>query len=221
MNEYWLILLVFSLLAILALAIIIYPLRQTSLAGKLLIVPLALLVISVGYWRWGAWTGWQNHVLEEKKQAQIKEVLKTIKGPMELVERLKERLKANPDSAQGWFLLGRLYASQNQWKDSYEALSKAHQLNPLDETMTLNYAQSLWQLHGQHFNEESRGLFREILAKNPQQPDALAMLAMDAFDNHLYSQAIGYWETLLKLAPPQSEEAGMIRQAIAKAQAQS
>lgn len=218
MNEFWLILFVFSLLTLIVVSMLVYSLRDTGRGLKLVVIPIVLSIISLGYWQWGAWTGWHDYVVEEKKQAQIKEVLKSIKSPMELVDRLKERLKANPDSAQGWFLLGRLYASQSQWKEAHEALRQAHKLEPENESMTLNYAQSLWQLNGQHFNEESRALFKAIIIKNPQQPDALAMLAMDAFDNHLYQQAIEHWEALLKLAPPQSEEAQMIRQAIAKAQ---
>ena len=41
---------------------------------------------------------------------------------------------------------------------------------------------------------------------------------LDAYTNHHYQEAINYWQQLLKLAPEQSEEAPMIRRAIAKAQ---
>ena len=61
-------------------------------------------------------------------------------------------------------------------------------------------------------------MFFSVLKSNPKQPDALAMLAMDAFLSKAYSQAIAYWERLLVLVPKDSEDALAIRKAIAKAQ---
>ena len=76
----------------------------------------------------------------------------------------------------------------------------------------------MWQLNHQKFNGESRALLQAVLKKNANQPDALAMLAMDAFIGHAYQRAIDYWQRLLKIAPPQSDDAEAIRKAIAKAQ---
>lgn len=44
------------------------------------------------------------------------------------------------------------------------------------------------------------------------------MLAMDAFESRNYQLAIDHWQHLLKLAPEHSEEAQLLRKAIAKAQ---
>ncbi len=44
------------------------------------------------------------------------------------------------------------------------------------------------------------------------------MLAMDAYMRHSYQQAINYWQHLLTIIPPQSDDAMAIRKAIAKAQ---
>ncbi len=144
--------------------------------------------------------------------------MQSIKNPAQLIERLKARLESEPESARGWYLLGRLYASQGQWTSARDAFQRSYELNPEDMSATINYAQSLWQLNQQHFNDQVRNLFKTVLKKNPDEPEALAMLAMDAFMNHDYPSAIDYWQHLLKLAPEQSEEARMIRKAIAKAQ---
>ncbi|WP_232220470.1 tetratricopeptide repeat protein [Legionella tunisiensis] len=197
----------------------LYPLRKTKwFAGVL--IPILIIGVVGSYWRWGAWSTWQRYMQETERQRRVEAVLQTIKNPTELVDRLKARLQANPDSARGWYLLGRLYVSEGRWQVASEAFAKAHHLDPNDIATTVNYGQSLWQVNKQRFDEQIRALFTKILQQDPDQPDALAMLAMDSFINHHYQQAINYWQHLLKLAPEQSEEAQMIRKAIAKAQQQ-
>lgn len=218
MNEWWL-LSCFILLILLALSVVLYPLRKTK---KIIIflTPIVMIGVFLAYWRWGAWQDWQHYVHREEKQREMQAVLQTIKSPAQLIARLQARLQANPDSGRGWYLLGRLYTAQNQWLSARDAFARAHQLEPDNEQATVNYAHSLWQLNQQQFDEQIRALFKALLQKNPEQPDALAMLAMDAFTSHDYQLAINYWQHLLKLAPEQSEEAKMIRKAIAKAQQQ-
>lgn len=217
MNE-WLLLICFAGLSLIALMLIIYPLRKSLFSIAL--APLLIIALGLSYWQWGAWPAWQGYNRQLAQQEQIQAVLQTVKGPEDLAERLKARLAEDPQSARGWYLLGRLYASQNQWALAREAFAKACQLNPNDVAATVNYGQSLWQLNQQHFDEPIRTIFKSLLEKNPQQPDALAMLAMDAFMSEQYQTAINYWQQLLKLAPEQSEEAQMLRKAIAKAQQQ-
>lgn len=188
--------------------------------GVFLLIPLTMLATTAAYWYWGAMAEWQHFLNQQEKQKQVQAVLQSIKSPGQIIEKLKARLQVEPESARGWYLLGRLYTSQEQWIQARDAFAKAHQLNPADEATTVNYAQSLWQLNQQQFDEPIRSLFKELLQKNPDQPDALAMLAMDAYMTHDYQQAINYWQHLLKLAPEQSQEAQMIRKAIAKAQQQ-
>lgn len=216
MNEWWL-LVSFILLGLFALVLVLYPLRKSALTSLIVVLSFIILV-SLSYWRWGAWPDWRQHLQEQAKQLQAQALLSSMKNPNDLVDTMKARLKENPDSAKGWYLLGRLYASQNQWLKAHDAFVKAHHLDPQDEAATVNYGQSLWQLNHQHFDKDIRKLFTDLLSNNPTQPDALAMLAMDAYTNHHYQEAINYWQQLLKLAPEQSEEAQMIRKAIAKAQ---
>jgi cytochrome c-type biogenesis protein CcmH len=216
MNEWWL-LICFLVLGLLALLLMLYPLRKARVLSATLL-PMLILVSFFAYWHWGAWVDWQKYLYRQAQQQKVQAVLKTIKDPRELIARMQARLQENPKSARGWYLLGRLYISQNEWLLARDAFYKAHQLSPEDENTTVNYAQTLWQLNKQQFDQQTRTLFKTLLQKNPQQPDALAMLAIDAFTNHNYQLAIDYWQELLSLAPKQSEEAQLIRKAIARAQ---
>lgn len=216
MNKSYL-LIAFGLLTFVALAIMFYPLRKNKrLAFSLAIF--FLMAIMGGYWCWGGWQEWQNYLLRELQQKQIQTALATIKSPQDLIAKLKTHLQVNPQSARGWYLLGRLYASQNQWVDARNAFSKLRSLRPQDEEALLNYVQSEWQLNSQQFNKRTRELVSLILQKNPQQADVLAMVAIDAFRSKDYLSAIDYWQRLLLLTPQLSSQAQTIRKAIAKAQ---
>lgn len=217
MNDWWFIA-GFIVLVLLALMIALHPLRKQK-AMMSMLAPVFIIIVTFAYWRWGAWSDWQIYLDQQSKKEQVQAMLKAVNGPQALIDKLKARLSNNPESARGWFLLGRLYASQDDWSQARDAFAKANELQP-DEQAAVNYAQSLWQLNQRQFDKTIRGLFNGVLQKNPNQPDALAMLAMDSFMSHDYQQAIDYWQRLLKLAPPGSEDADAIRKAIAKAQQQ-
>lgn len=210
----------FAILLIVALMIACYPFRRSK-QGLACIIPVFIIAAAMGYWRWGAWSALETFSKQQARKQQIKTLLATIKGPDELVQKLKSRLNDSPESARGWYLLGRLYASTNQWQEASEAFKKSRELNADDELVQINYIQSLWQLNQQQLSPAIKQLLAEVLKKNPQQPDALAFLAMDAYQQGNFKIAIGYWEQLLKMAPEQSEEAASLRKAIAKARQQS
>lgn len=216
MSEWWLILLL-GVLSLSAIALIIYPIKKNKLL-LLLLTPALFISLSIGYFYWGGFTQWKHYLHRTDSQKLASKMLESIKSPDELIDKLKAKLDDNPQSAKGWYLLGRLYSSQNQNQKAVEAFAKAHKLKPQDEQFTVNYAHSLWQMNNQQFNEEIIGIFNRLLQDNPNQADALAMLAMNAFMSHAYEDAIGFWQRLLRMAPEQSEESQAIRRAIAKAQ---
>ncbi|CEG56370.1 tetratricopeptide repeat protein [Legionella fallonii] len=218
MNEWWLVG-VLILLVLGASVLIIYPLRL-NFKPSIVLVPFIGILVFAGYFVWGSFPQWQNYIQQKNSQALAQEMLKSIKSPAELIDKLKARLSDSPESAKGWYLLGRLYTSQNDEQNAAQAFAKAYHFEPQEEQFAVNYAHSLWQLNHQQFNPEIIEIFNTLLKKNPKQPDALAMLAMNAFMSHAYEDAIGYWQRLLQLAPEQSEEALAIRKAIAKAQEQ-
>ena len=218
MNEWWLIS-ILVLITIAASILIIYPLKG-NLLTRIVLAPIIFLMASTGYYFWGGFAEWQDYIHQNESRERAQQVLKSIKSPQELIDKLSSKLDDSPKSAKGWYLLGRLYTSQNETNKASQAFAKAHHLNPEDEQYAVNYAHSLWLLNNQQFSAEIIDIFKNLLNKNPNQPDALAMLAMNAYMSHDYKDAIAYWQRLLVMAPQQSEESQSIRKAIAKAQDQ-
>lgn len=207
----------FILLSCMALFMALNPLKKHK-KSLFIVAPVLVLLVGLSYWFWGDWPAWRGYIQHLDTTQRVQAMLQSVKGPQELIDKLKARLQQKPSSARGWYLLGRLYASQSQWDLSQDAFATAHHLAPNDVLITVNYAQSLFERHETSFDDEGRALLTNLLQTNPNQPDALAMLAMEAYTRHAYQQAIDYWQRLLVLVPEQSEEAAAIRKAIAKAQ---
>lgn len=206
-------LLCFGALLLLALPMLFFPLRQLK-HWLFLFIASTTLAVHLAYQHWGGWETWQKIVQNHQSQKHIQHLLKSSAGAEKVINNLKERLDDNPNDAQGWYLLGRLYASQEHWVLAEKAYKEAYQLKPEDETITVSYIQSLWEINKQQCNERIRSLFKEVLQKNPNQADSLAILAIDAYQNADYQTALDYWRHLLQLLPSQSEEVEVITKAI-------
>jgi len=215
MHE-WGLLGVLVVLGLVAVGVAVYPLRQSKRI-LLIFTPVFALSVMFAYGVWGNWPLWRAFHVAEAKQKQAEKLVRSLGSTQALIERFQAHLKQAPNDAKGWFLLGRVYVAENDWAHANEAFAKAHKLDPNHDEFTLHYVQSVWELNQHVFDETARGLLLNILKKNPEQPDALAMLAFDAYAKHEDATAVMYWERLLALAPQGSEEANKLRQAIAKA----
>lgn len=128
MNEGWL-LLGFLLLCLFALFLIVYPFRKSPILCVILGL-IVLVAFGLGYCQWGNWPTWSVYSKETRRQQRALAILKSVSGPEELIQRLKSKVGEHPEKAQGWYLLGRLYASQNQWDNAIAAFRKAYQIEP-------------------------------------------------------------------------------------------
>ncbi|MCH9689631.1 MAG: hypothetical protein K0U24_04745 [Gammaproteobacteria bacterium] len=198
------------------LLVALYPLRHKK-ALVFVLIPVLVAFLLVGYLVWGNWFEWQGFKLIEKKQREAKQVIQALGSTEVIVERLRARIAETPKDAKAWFLLGRVYGSAGDWQHANEAYIMAHGLDPDNHEYSLHYAQSIWELNHNAFDDKTRLLLHAILKQNPKQPDALAMLAFDAYSQHHYQEAVRHWERLLEVIDASSDEAGKIRQAIAKA----
>ena len=134
-----------------------------------------------------------------------------------LVERLETRLQQKPDDAEGWMLLGRSLGVLEKYERAAEAYARASQLAPEDAGLLADYADSLAMARGRSLAGEPFALVKRALEIDPQHLKALALAGSAEFDSRNYAAAIGYWERLLKVAPPQSEFARSVAESIAEA----
>jgi cytochrome c-type biogenesis protein CcmH len=205
------------LLLLLALIILVSAVRKASILR--IVLPIFMMVISLAmYWQWGAYPALEKLEQQKKQQAFTKEALKQFKGPEDVIKRMELHLKQTPDSAQGWYLLGRLYASQQKIEKANTAFKKAYQIDSKDLKIKFQYMETTYYVNGQKLEGEAKRLLSEILDETPFQLDALNFAASDAYTHKNYSLASYYWQKMLEVLPEGSKEKRVVLDAIANAQ---
>lgn len=134
-----------------------------------------------------------------------------------MVAKLAERMKQNPDDAQGWVMLGRSYAVMNRYDDSAAAYAKAVERMPGNADLLADYADALAMARGQSLQGEPEVLIARALKLEPNHVKALALAGTVAFDKKDYAAAVRHWEKMLPLVPPDSEMARNVQSSIAEA----
>jgi cytochrome c-type biogenesis protein CcmH len=134
-----------------------------------------------------------------------------------IVEQLAERLKQEPDNANGWVTLARTYYVMRRFPEAVQAYEQLVKLVPDDANVLADYADALAMARGRTIAGEPLALVKKALALDPNQWKALAMAGTEAFDRKDYKTAVEYWERLRSAVPAESEIAKSIANSIAEA----
>ena len=114
------------------------------------------------------------------------------------VEALAKRLEQNPADANGWRMLGRSYLTLEKYKEAAVAFARASALKPDDADLLADYAFALGMANGQRLRGQPQELIHKALKLDPENPKALELAGTAAYEAKNYTEAIGYWERLLK-----------------------
>lgn len=210
MIQFWIIIFLMTLAAVCFIAIPLFTNSEKShtnfwlLLFLLISFPIAAITL---YLHWG-------YSDKLSIQAQIKQ----IKSPDQVIVLLKQRLQESPNSAKGWFLLGKLYFDMGKFSRAIPALTKANQLKPNNVSIMTVYAEALFFSNHKQLNQKSMSLVKQVLKKQPHNLNSVNLLAVDAYQRKNFKKAVAYWETLLQTVPPESHDGEVLRAMIAKAQ---
>lgn len=134
-----------------------------------------------------------------------------------MVERLAARLRENPEDADGWKMLGRSYAVLGRFPEAVDAYSKAVASAPRDAQLLVDFADALAMTRSQKLQGEPEQLIRRALEIDPKNLKALALAGTVAFERKEFKAAADYWQRMLPLVPPDSEDARSIRDNVEEA----
>ena len=134
-----------------------------------------------------------------------------------MVSKLAEKLKQNPEDANGWVMLARSYKVLGRFADAAEAYSHADTVVDKDATLLADYAEVLAQASKGDLQGKPGELIARALKLDPNEPQALLLAGAAASDRRDFSAAADYWSRLLPQLEPGSEEAVSVEAAIAKA----
>jgi len=157
-----------------------------------LLVALVLPFLALGlYLHWGA----------SDKVELAREFATAPKSMEEMTSRLERALKAQPDSAEGWYFLGRTYMTQNRAGDAAKAFEQAARLSGRQPEVLGQWAQALYFAGDKALTQQVRDLADEALKKDPQEVTTLGLLGIAAFEDEKYADAIDYWGRLVAVLP--------------------
>lgn len=136
-----------------------------------------------------------------------------------MVERLAERLKRNPDDADGWHMLARSYVAFGRYPDAASAYDRAVALSPRDPQVLTDYADTLAMVNGRKLDGRPSELVQAALALDPNHQKALSLAGTAAFNRRDFAAAIAHWQRLQPLLPAQSEAAQRLATSLTQARA--
>ncbi len=133
------------------------------------------------------------------------------------IAKLAERLKQNPNDAQGWTMLARSYMMQGQFAEAASAYEKVTALNAKDADAWADYAEALALANNQSLAGKPTEALNRALQIDPKHLKSLDLAGTAAYQAGDYQKAIDYWQKLLKLLPAGSQELQTVTSQITKA----
>jgi cytochrome c-type biogenesis protein CcmH len=140
-------------------------------------------------------------------------------GPEEIINMvagLAERLKSQPDDAQGWLMLGRSYKYLQQYPAAVEAFANAYRLLGDQAEVMLLYADALAYANDKNLAGKPAELVFKALALEPENVNGLWLGGMAKVQEGDIIAGIKLWRKLETLLPPESDARKETQSLIAK-----
>ncbi|MDT4807452.1 cytochrome c-type biogenesis protein CcmI [compost metagenome] len=185
---------------------------RTSRLGRVVPLVAAVLVPLLGlgmYLYWGA----SDKVELTREFAQMPRSIE------DMTTRLEQTVKAQPDSAEAWYFLGRTYMAQERAKDAVPAFERAATLAGRQPEVLGQWAQALYFANDRQWSADIQALTDEALKADGEEVTSLGLLGIAAFEEQRYKDAIGYWERLIAVLPPEDPSRAAIQGGVERARA--
>ena len=137
-----------------------------------------------------------------------------------MVNRLAERLKTNPDDAQGWAMLARAYSVQGRAEEALPAYKRVVDLRPNDAQALADYADGMAAIQ-RTLDGEPEKLVKQALKLDPANVKALSLAGAIAFGRDDFNGAASYWQRALDATEPDGELAVRLKGALTQAREQA
>jgi cytochrome c-type biogenesis protein CcmH len=117
----------------------------------------------------------------------------------EMTAAIKQRLKANPEDAEAWFMLGRTMMAREQFDQAVTAFQRSNDLLADEPGILFALADALAMQNNGNLLGEPEALLQRGLKLAPRFPNGLWLAGMAAEQRQDYQAAHRYWTQLLPL----------------------
>ncbi|MDH3386331.1 MAG: c-type cytochrome biogenesis protein CcmI [Gammaproteobacteria bacterium] len=117
----------------------------------------------------------------------------------EMETAIKERLRDNPEDAEGWFMLGRTMMAKQRFDEAVTAYRRSNDLVANEPGILFALADALAMQNNGSLQGEPEELVLRGLKLNPRFPNGLWLAGMAAEQRQDFKAAYRYWTQLLPL----------------------
>ncbi len=172
-----------------------------------------VLAVSIGIYGYIQWRTIEN-LVELQSQMGV-----DAPDPREMVARLEERLRQDPNNLQGQIMAGRSYMAMQRIDDAKKAWTKVLELDPRNHEA--HFHLGVIMLETRKFDDpelfqEALGHFDKVLVDMPNQPGVnwYRGVVLWYLDRHRETEEA--WATAFKNMDPSSKDADFVKTALAK-----
>ncbi|MEO1829242.1 MAG: c-type cytochrome biogenesis protein CcmI [Pseudomonas sp.] len=169
-------------------------------------LPLAVLGL---YRQWGAADG-----LALYREMQATPQVETLEA---LIDRTQRVVEVQPENGEAWYMLGRAYMSAQNPEKAADAFGNALVRLGEQPEVLAQLAQARYFANGNQLDAETARALDKAIELDPQQPTALGLLGIAAFEASDFAGSIRYWQTLMQGMDPESPGAQAIQSGIERA----
>lgn len=109
---------------------------------------------------------------------------------------LRTKLAKEGDDAVAWMLLGRVWMTLGILEESVESFERALKLMPERTPLLISYSQALIMLGGDYNLAKAGQSVARVLMREPENIDAVSLMALIAYERGDNEQAIAAWQIL-------------------------
>ena len=134
-----------------------------------------------------------------------------------MIDRMQRITEVQPENGEAWYMLGRAYLSAQQPEQAVEAFGQSlERLGERPEVLA-QLAQARYFAAGNKLDSAAVAALDKALELEPDEPTALGLLGIAAFESGDYPAAIEYWQRLLAGMPAGGQGAQAIQGGIDRA----
>jgi len=210
----------FGILSLIALGFVFFPLIRTVKVGHnpkaLGFALVTLLALPIAAFYWYDEMGASEQLAEQENLKQAHTMMESL-SIEEVIARMERTVESSPMKSKGWYLLGRLYFSTEQYDKALEAFHSARELAPNDIRYISSWVEAAFMANGGKLDVAALADVQNLIKRDPKNIPARNLLAVYYFQQKQYDKAVQLWENLLKDYPGDNDNEAALRASINRA----
>ncbi len=193
-------------------------LEQNRRAGKWAVAVFLVLVPALSvfmYYKLGDYRVIENPQLAVARAETASDPSRPPLSMDQMIQKVKDHLKENPDDARGWFVLGRALMSMQQYGEALAAYQRSYDLAPEEPAVALALADALAMTQNGSMTGEPEKLVMKVLQQTPNDPTALWLGGLADEQAGRYREAYDKWTRLLPMLQDDPESVSEVNRLIA------